>query len=169
MSAEQKYMICPRCGYFLFVDKNENKVKCKTCEYPEMIDTKYSNEDLWYIQENYSPSEYKKFQDDLRKMYTENSNVFHPKAYNMVLDLERRKEIKRMQANNMTPEKEELEFQQRQQRLVEESNRPKCPTCGSTNIRKIPTSKKISGGLMFGLFSSDVRKTFECLNCKYKW
>ena len=48
-------------------------------------------------------------------------------------------------------------------------NKPHCPTCNSTNIRKIPTSKKISGGLMFGFFSSNVRKTFECLDCKYKW
>lgn len=49
------------------------------------------------------------------------------------------------------------------------NNIPKCPTCNSTNIRKIPTGKKISGGLMFGLFSNNVRKTYECLNCKCKW
>lgn len=169
MSAEQKFMVCPRCGYFLCVDINENKVQCKACEYPEMVDTKYSNEDLWHIQENYSPSEYKKFRDDLRKMYTESSDVFHQKAYNMVIDMERRKEIKRMQLNSITPEQEELQYQQRQQRLAEESNKPKCPTCHSTNIRRISTNKRITSGVLFGLFSSNIGKTFECLDCKYKW
>lgn len=48
-------------------------------------------------------------------------------------------------------------------------NKPKCPTCNSTNIEKISTTKKIFGGAMFGLFSSDVRNTMYCKNCGYKW
>lgn len=48
-------------------------------------------------------------------------------------------------------------------------NKPKCPTCSSTNIEKISTTKKILGGAMFGLFSSDVRNTMHCKNCGYKW
>lgn len=48
-------------------------------------------------------------------------------------------------------------------------NKPTCPTCKSTKIEKISTSKKIFGGAMFGLFSSDVRNTMCCKNCGYKW
>lgn len=48
-------------------------------------------------------------------------------------------------------------------------NKPTCPTCGSTKIEKISTGKKIFGGAMFGLFSSDVRNTMCCKNCGYKW
>ena len=48
-------------------------------------------------------------------------------------------------------------------------NRPKCPTCNSTNIEKISVGKKAVGGFMFGLLSSDVRKTMHCKNCGYKW
>lgn len=48
-------------------------------------------------------------------------------------------------------------------------NKPKCPTCSSTNVEKISTTKKILGGAMFGLFSSDVRNTMHCKNCGYKW
>lgn len=51
----------------------------------------------------------------------------------------------------------------------EEVNRPKCPTCGSTNIEKISAGKKIKGSMLFGIFSSDVRKTMHCKNCGYKW
>lgn len=48
-------------------------------------------------------------------------------------------------------------------------NKPKCPTCGSLNVEKISTGKKVFGGAMFGLFSSDVRNTMHCKNCGYKW
>ena len=51
----------------------------------------------------------------------------------------------------------------------ESLNKPKCPTCNSTNVEKISTTKKIFGGAMFGLFSSDVRNTMHCKNCGYKW
>lgn len=53
--------------------------------------------------------------------------------------------------------------------LEEQSRVPKCPTCGSLNVEKISTGKKIFGGAMFGLFSSDVRNTMHCKNCGAKW
>lgn len=46
---------------------------------------------------------------------------------------------------------------------------PKCPTCQSPNIEKISAIKKVIGGALFGLFSSDVQKTMHCKNCGYKW
>lgn len=46
---------------------------------------------------------------------------------------------------------------------------PKCPTCGSTYIEKISSSSKITSGFLFGLFSSNVRNSFHCKNCGYKW
>lgn len=48
-------------------------------------------------------------------------------------------------------------------------NMPKCPTYGSTNVEKISTGKKIFGGAMFGLFSSDIRNSMHCKNCGAKW
>ena len=51
----------------------------------------------------------------------------------------------------------------------EDSNKPHCPTCGSTNIEKISFGKKAFGGAMFGIFSSDVRNTMHCKNCGAKW
>lgn len=49
------------------------------------------------------------------------------------------------------------------------SNVPKCPTCGSTNVEKISLGSKVVGGAMFGLFSSNVRKTMKCNHCGHKW
>lgn len=53
--------------------------------------------------------------------------------------------------------------------LEEKSRVPKCPTCGSLKVEKISAGKKVLGGTMFGLFSSDVRNTMHCKNCGYKW
>lgn len=53
--------------------------------------------------------------------------------------------------------------------LLPEKVLPTCPTCGSTNIRKISTtSKAVSAGL-FGIFSPKIRKQFHCNSCKYEW
>lgn len=49
------------------------------------------------------------------------------------------------------------------------NNTPKCPTCGSLQVEKISTGKKVVGGALFGLFSSDVRNTMYCKSCGCKW
>lgn len=49
------------------------------------------------------------------------------------------------------------------------ANVPKCPTCGSTRIQKISTSKKMMGAFGFGLLSKTAKSQFECGNCGYKW
>ena len=48
-------------------------------------------------------------------------------------------------------------------------NKPKCPTCSSTNIKKISTTAKIAGAATFGLFSKTAQSQFKCNNCGYKW
>ncbi len=49
------------------------------------------------------------------------------------------------------------------------NNVPKCPTCNSTNIKKISTASKAFGAAMFGLFSKTAHSQFQCNNCGYKW
>lgn len=51
----------------------------------------------------------------------------------------------------------------------ESLNKPKCPTCNSTNIKKISGTAKVVGAVAFGLFSKTARSQFECENCGYKW
>ena len=48
-------------------------------------------------------------------------------------------------------------------------NKPKCPTCSSTNVKKILGTAKVAGVAMFGLFSKTARSQFKCENCGYKW
>lgn len=45
------------------------------------------------------------------------------------------------------------------------SNVPKCPTCGSQNVEKIPTVVKV---FFLGPFAP-LYRTFKCNNCGYQW
>lgn len=46
---------------------------------------------------------------------------------------------------------------------------PQCPTCSSTNIKKISGTSKVVSVAMFGLLSQKVKKQFHCNNCGYEW
>lgn len=49
------------------------------------------------------------------------------------------------------------------------SNIPKCPTCGSPNVQKIGFGEKLESGVLWGLFSPKIHKSYKCKNCKYMW
>ena len=55
------------------------------------------------------------------------------------------------------------------QQLSTADNKPKCPTCGSTNVQPIGAGEKIISSALFGLFSTKIRKSYKCNNCKYMW
>lgn len=48
-------------------------------------------------------------------------------------------------------------------------NKPKCPTCNSTNLKKVSTTSKVVNTAVFGLFGTKRYKTFHCNNCGYEW
>lgn len=48
-------------------------------------------------------------------------------------------------------------------------NIPHCPTCNSTNIKRISTTAKVTNIAMFGLLGNKRKKTFYCNNCRYEW
>ena len=52
------------------------------------------------------------------------------------------------------------------EQLKESNNHiPKCPTCQSTDIRKIGGLERGASILTFGIFSKKINKTFKCNNC----
>ena len=53
--------------------------------------------------------------------------------------------------------------------LEEQSRVPKCPTCHSTNIRKMGRIERGASIYAFGIFSKKINKTFKCQNCGYTW
>lgn len=44
-----------------------------------------------------------------------------------------------------------------------------CPTCGSSNVKKISATKRWFTTGTFGIASSDMAKTMQCGSCGYKW
>lgn len=54
--------------------------------------------------------------------------------------------------------------------ILEETSRvPKCPTCQSTNIRRISTTSKVVNTALWGIFGTKRHKTFHCNSCNYEW
>ena len=71
-------------------------------------------------------------------------------------------------------EQEQIEDgRQRIQNIVKQQfevkNVPKCPTCQSTNLKKISTTSKVVNTTMFGILGTKRYKTFHCNNCGYEW
>ena len=48
-------------------------------------------------------------------------------------------------------------------------NKPKCPTCGSTNVKPIGSGERTLSVITFGLLSNKINKSYKCLNCKFTW
>ncbi|MBD5496760.1 MAG: hypothetical protein HDR11_03200 [Lachnospiraceae bacterium] len=48
-------------------------------------------------------------------------------------------------------------------------NKPKCPTCSSTNVQKIGTGERAVSVAVLGIFSKKINKSFKCNNCGYTW
>ena len=62
------------------------------------------------------------------------------------------------------------EFESKNAHLIQKvDNRPKCPTCQSTNIRKIGSGERVASVVGLGLFSRKINKTWMCNNCKHTW
>lgn len=86
-------------------------------------------------------------------------------------------------ANEATPERMEYLEQLQEQfrrtaegsRRIEEQRRkalealPHCPNCHSVKIQPIKMTKRVIDTQLFGLASDTIGKTYECLDCKYKW
>jgi hypothetical protein len=53
--------------------------------------------------------------------------------------------------------------------LDEQYCQPECPTCQSTNLKKITVTSKVMNTAMFGIFGTKRHKTFHCNNCGYEY
>ena len=49
---------------------------------------------------------------------------------------------------------------------MQKVNIPKCPICGSTNLKKLDALDRGFSVFMLGLGSNKIGKTYQCKNCK---
>ena len=137
-----RQFVCPCCAWTTMSvhGLEETCVFCKT----EMIETKYTTRE-YLTDPNVKPAIFEE--------YVKNNPLYDPKKEaekEAILEEKRiRRESRSYNSGN--------------------NNVPKCPTCGSTNIRRISTlDRAVSVGIL-GIFSGKIGKNYECLNCKAKW
>ncbi|MBC8558724.1 hypothetical protein [Fumia xinanensis] len=163
--------VCPRCGC---VDDDDISEKvCPFCGYQPMIVVGPTRIGYALTEDSV------KIGEELRRTYCPTSNP----AYNAEWYDKYQKSVQEYleewnQSQKEAEEQKEIEQElKRQERIeaVEKSLKdtryiPKCPTCGSPDIRKAPEIG-ISTVYESGLVSiyDCVRKQFECNNCGYKW
>ena len=140
------YKYCPKCGDITFIQK---AIVCDFCNEP-YIETNYEwHPDDWRSGKNI----YKEILEE----YIKPNPLFDEELYNKRVGIEKSQQEATL--NQMRMEK----------RQAQKANVPRCPTCGSTNVHPISTAKKAFGFALVGLFSSNLGKSYECENCKYKW
>lgn len=146
-----KYLYCPICGKIM---SKTNKY-CQNCK-----GTMTPTESL------YDSSYYK---NKSEQMYG-----FSAKAFKILIQEEASKSVyfdKTKCIYDIDMENDYLEYKRNPIKYSdnEKKNEPKCPTCCSTNIKKISTTSKVFSAAMLGLFSKTAHSQFQCNNCGYKW
>ena len=143
MARDWKIQCCPKCGSIKMLNFEWEK-DCSYCGY-QLQDTEY------YFTESVDHGNLKpEIRKAIFEKYIKNSPLYSEEA---VKDREEKESRERINLPSSYKPK----------------NTPKCPTCGSTNVHPIPTTKKATGFVLAGVFSSNFGKSYECENCKYKW
>jgi len=179
---------CPECGKQIS-DKAQH---CIHCGYPMYEDNNLNNkiglnliingqlQDVSEIEEYLTDYRFAKIHDIFNKKYGASTND--------ILDLAEYylKHNNLPQALTTTPElHDKKEFKKNLMKLInigidakhsENKNKdsqndiiPKCPTCGSANLKKISAGAKAMNTLAFGVLGTKRNKTFHCNNCGYEW
>ena len=139
---------CPKCGNIIIPPENDKK--CNYCG-EECLPTHISTSDVLHHDWEKLPNQI------ILEEYVKPNPLFDEELYNKRVALEKRQE--EATSNRLRMEKQQ----------AQKANVPRCPTCGSTNVHPISTAKKAFGFALVGLFSSNLGKSYECENCKYKW
>lgn len=142
-----KINYCIKCG---FVDLTEYIKKCSFCN----SDLKVTEEFFDEICNNSNVESREELEEYVRQNY-----VYFDEGFNEDL-MEQRENSDEVQ-NQVNYYEEKF--------MNNKNNNPTCPTCKSSNIENISISDKAVGGVLFGIFSSNVRNVMRCKDCGYKW
>ena len=164
-------IICPECGKEI----SDQSKQCIHCGYPisEIVTPHRTDERicivngkeiyLHFLLDNIETKE--KFDRLVRTIDCKGTT-----AIKIIKEVEETKKIPEtlnFETRTQSLKRQEQEKLQRQQQ--EQANLPKCPTCGSTNIRKIGSVERGTSIVAFGIFSKKINNTFKCGNCGYTW
>lgn len=139
------YFVCPKCNRKEY-SLEGYKEKCPFCEI-DMIQTKY---DVPFRDKE----EMRKIEQIIFEEYVKDNPLYDPQEE---------------KATQEKIKKYREECNRTQPMRKPKKNVPKCPTCGSTNVEPISTTRKLAGVFTLGLASKSVGKSYRCKNCNYYW
>ncbi len=145
--------ICPKCRG-LYFDQDQQCGNCKI----ELLDKDVFNVVLGeYYQMNHSQR--------VANRYNARYEIVCKYQFPEIYEYDEQKSQHEYEAFQRRAQQQRIE----NNRIEKETHIPKCPTCGSTNVQPISTTKKATGFILAGIFSSNFGKSYECKDCKYKW
>ena len=168
---EYYYCICPHCGR-ISGQYVKDKPVCDCCGYDNVL--KFTTDEqmnqLRYIDrsveiEKENPGRtteeyFKMVEEEYREKYVYNSPVFDKDLNEKRIAYDKQRDA----------ELEEYGRKNRAEAEAEEHRpKPHCPTCNSTNVKKISAGAKAVSVGLFGIFSQKVKHQFHCNNCGYEW
>lgn len=163
---------CYKCGY---IDLGYGNRKCPFCN------TTLRKTDYILNETIYNPD---KIKQEIFKYYVENCTKFDLAAYNNRLQ---QLEHERQRSNNnkndesttatkpttyeqmMRSIEADREAEAKARQAAEQANAPHCPTCGSTDMKKIDALDRAISVSFLGLASGKIGKSFKCNHCGYMW
>ena len=164
-------IICPECGKEI----SDQSKQCIHCGYPisEIVTPHRTDERICIVNGKeiylhfllYNIETKEKFDRLVRTIDCKGTTAI--KIIKEVDETKKIPETLNFETRTQSLKRQEQEKLQRQQQ--EQANLPKCPTCGSTNIRKIGSVERGTSIVAFGIFSKKINKTFKCGNCGYTW
>lgn len=131
-------------GYLILYKVDSSTNRCPCCN-TEVIDSVLTEDEFFTI-ENLTTN--RKLLDEMVKLKNEDIIEFELKMSQFRNQVQQQKAVEQPQQNN---------------------NLPHCPTCGSTNIKKITATERATSIMGLGIFSKKINKTYKCLNCKCTW
>lgn len=148
---------CPVCGeVYCFLVTLKDKSICGNCK-STLIDTGKTLEQYYTELNTREPENVQKYIRE-KYIYIDENKLFDP-----IKENKRLKEI-------MELEDAIKKAQNYKQQIQKNTNTPRCPTCGSTNVEKISGVSKFGKAALFGIFSvGTLTKTFRCKNCGMKF
>lgn len=139
-------MCCPSCGSIQASEKGGIH-NCKECGTVRV--EAYTIGSKQYLQDCILSGEYEKICDSIRKQYCLNSTQFNQAAWD-----------KRSSKEKRTPRpKQGTEY------TPPSYSRIKCPTCQSTNVKKLDVIDRGVSIALVGLASNKLGKSFKCRDC----
>lgn len=167
-----KIFFCPHCGNKLHLSSDADLVQykngvCKYCGFiGDFIDVGLSNDEFFSQIDDYAIQKNIDIDATFENMWRTRIEMFN-------IDQDPRFDwdasLKSMKEKDKELLEADLQFKARQNAKKAAANTLHCPTCGSTNIKKLDVVDRAVSVGFFGIFSNKINKSFKCKDCGCTW